>query len=80
MDAQSIEFIVCNTDPFENPDLHHYNMIVRPISDIKSYRKSFLEPKLIGTEKEEIVIFEKLNIIEETPLIPENEQELGRTD
>ena len=74
MDAQSIEFVVCNSDPFENPDLHHYNLIVRPISDFKTYRKSFLEPKLTGKEKEEIIIFEKINILEQDPSIPENNQ------
>ena len=60
MDAQSLEMTICNTDGFVNKDNLDYHMIVRPVTDMRTYRQHHLQPVLDGTERSPVIHFEKL--------------------
>ena len=43
MEAQSLEMMICNTENFINKDNTDYHMVVRPITDIRTYRQQHLQ-------------------------------------
>ena len=43
MEAQSLEMMICNTEDFINKDNTDYHMVVRPVTDIRTYRQQHLQ-------------------------------------
>lgn len=68
MDAQSLEMMICNTDGFVNKDNLDYHMIIRPVTDIRTYRQQHLQPVLDGTERAPVIKFEKVKTGQEAKI------------